>query len=277
MLAIALALGASVVWGVGDFLGGLKSRGLHVLTVLVVSQLAGLAAVAAWVAVDGGSSPGGAPLALAAAAGLAGAVGLASLYRGMAIGAMGIVAPISAVAAAVPFSVGVVSGERPGAVQLAGVVVALAGVGLASRQPVQLGGGRAAGVGLALLAAAGFGLYFVLYDNAADASVPWAVVTARATSSAVAVAVAVAGGIALRAARSHLPALVAIGVCDVGANVLFGLATTRGYLSVVSVLSALYPIVTMGLAAVLLHERIAASQRVGVGGALAGAALISLG
>jgi drug/metabolite transporter (DMT)-like permease len=195
----------------------------------------------------------------------------------MAIGAMGVVAPISAVAAAIPFAVGVATGERPGAVQLAGVMLALAGVALASRQPVHLGGGRAAGVGLALLAAAGFGLYFVLLDNAADASVPWAVVVARAASASIAVAAAIGGGVALRVCRRHLPALLAIGVCDVGANVLFGLATTRGYLSVVSVLSALYPVVTMGLAALLLHERIAPSQRLGVAGALAGAAMISAG
>ncbi|MBA2383101.1 MAG: DMT family transporter, partial [Actinobacteria bacterium] len=199
------------------------------------------------------------------------------LYRGMAIGAMGIVAPISAVAAAIPFSVGVASGERPGALQLVGVLIALLGVGLASRQPVRLGGGRAAGVGLALLAAAGFGIYFVLFDQAADGGLPWAVVTARAASSAIAVGAALAGGIALRVGSRHLPALVAIGVCDVGANVLFGLATTRGYLSVVSVLAALYPVVTMALAAVILHERLAACQRLGVAGALAGAALISAG
>lgn len=277
MLAIGLALSASVVWGLGDFLGGLKSRGLHVLAVLALSQVAGLAAVAGWLVVGDGSRPGAGALAVASAAGLAGAVGLAALYRGMAIGAMGIVAPISAVSAAIPFSVGVASGERPTAVQIAGIVLALAGVGLASRQPTHLGGGRAAGVGLALLAAAGFGLYFVFLDHAADESVPWAVVTARAASSAVAVGAALTTGVALRVGRRHLPALVAIGVCDVCANVLFGLATTRGYLSVVSVLSALYPVATMALAALLLHERIAPSQRIGVAGALAGAALITLG
>jgi drug/metabolite transporter (DMT)-like permease len=245
--------------------------------VLALSQVAGLAAVAVWLAVGGDERPGAGTLVVAAAAGLAGAVGLAALYRGMAIGAMGVVAPISAVAAAIPFAVGVATGERPGVVQLAGVALALAGVGLASRQPVHLGGGRAAGAGLALLAAAGFGLYFVLLDNAADASVAWAVVVARAASAATAIAAAVACGLALRVGRRHLPALLAIGVCDVGANVLFGLATTRGYLSVVSVLSALYPVVTMGLAALLLHERIAPSQRLGVAGALAGAAMISAG
>src|SRR5687767_12531337 len=142
MLAIGLALGASVVWGLGDFLGGLKSRGLHVLAVLALSQVAGLAAVVVWLGMSGDDRPGVGTLVVAGAAGVAGAVGLAALYRGMAIGAMGIVAPISAVAAAVPFAVGVASGERPSAIQIAGILVALVGVALASRQPVHLGGGR---------------------------------------------------------------------------------------------------------------------------------------
>jgi drug/metabolite transporter (DMT)-like permease len=248
-----------------------------VLTVLVVSQAAGLVGVLVWLLLSGDVFPGFAVLLPAAGAGIAAMVGLGALYRGFAVGAMGIVAPISAVSAAIPFSVGVASGERPAAVQVAGIVLALAGVGLASRQPTHLGGGPAAGVGLALLAALGFGLYFVLFDHAADESVPWAVVTARATSSAIAVGAALAAGVTLRMGRHHLPALGAIGVCDVGANVLFGLATTRGFLSIVSVLAALYPVVTMVLAALLLHERIAPSQRLGVAGALAGAALISVG
>ena len=134
----------------------------------------------------------------------------------MAIGAMGIVAPISAVSAAIPFAVGVASGERPAAVQLAGIVLALAGVGLASRQPTHLGGGRAAGVGLALLAALGFGLYFVFFDHAADDSVPWAVVTARSASSVVAVGAALAAGVALRVGRRHLPALARSGCATSG-------------------------------------------------------------
>jgi drug/metabolite transporter (DMT)-like permease len=161
--------------------------------------------------------------------------------------------------------------------QIVGVLLALAGVALASREPAHRGGGRATGVGLALLAALGFGLYFVFLDRAAGESVPWAVSTARGTSSVLAVAAALAIGASLRPGQAHLPALVFVGLCDVGANVLFGLASTRGFLSVVSVLSALYPVVTVALAAGLLHERIAATQRVGVAGALAGVALITAG
>jgi drug/metabolite transporter (DMT)-like permease len=275
--AIALALGASFAWGLGDFVGGLKSRSLHVLTVLALSQVAGFAAVLAWLALSGDGFPGWSTLSWAGAAGVGGCLGLAALYRGMAVGTMGIVAPISALSAAIPFTVGIASGERPGALQVVGIVLALTGVALASREPAHRGGGRAAGVGLALAAALGFGLYFVFLDRAAEESVPWAVSTARGTSSALAIGVALAVGAALRPGRPHLPALVFVGLCDVGANVLFGLASTRGFLSVVSVLAALYPVVTVALAAMLLHERIAAMQRVGVAGALAGAALIAAG
>ena len=100
---------------------------------------------------------------------------------------------------------------------------------------------------------------------------------ARRRRSLLAVGVALGVGASLRPGRVHLPALVAVGLCDVGANVLFGLATTQRLLSIVSVLAALYPIVTVALAAILLHERIAPAQRVGVAGALAGAALITAG
>ena len=277
MTAIALALGASLAYGLGDFLGGLKSRALHVATVLALSQLAGLAAILVWLLLSRDAFPGGGAIGWAAGAGIGGAAGLAALYRGLAIGAMGIVAPISAVAAAVPFTVGVAGGERPGALQVAGIAVALAGVALASREPAAQGGGRAAGVGLALAAAAGFGLYFVCMDRAAEQSVAWAVASARSLSVVLALAAALAIGVSLRPAARHLPAVAAVGLCDVGANVLFALASTRGYLSVVSVLTSLYPVVTVALAALLLHERIARMQRVGVGGALAGAALITAG
>lgn len=277
MLAIALALAVSVSWGLGDFLGGLKSRSLQVLTVLAISQAAGFAAVLVWLTAAGADFPRWTSLAYAAAAGVGGCVGLGALYRGMAVGAMGVVAPISALSAAIPFTVGVASGERPGALQIGGIVLALAGVALASREPSHRGGGRAAGVGLALVAACGFGLYFVFLDRAAAESVPYAVATARGVSSLIAITAAVVVGASLRPSVAHLPALVAVGLFDVGANVLFGYATTRGFLSVVSVLSSLYPIVTVGLAAVLLHERIAPVQRLGVVAALAGAALITAG
>ncbi|MBA3475947.1 MAG: EamA family transporter [Actinobacteria bacterium] len=214
---------------------------------------------------------------LAVAAGASGCLGIATLYRGMAIGAMGIVAPVSAVAAVIPFTVGIASGERPSALQVAGILLAVVGVGVASREPTQRGGRRADGIGLALLAALGFGLYFVFADRAADESIPYAVATARGMSLLLALVAALVVGAALLPGRASLPALTVVGLCDVGANMLFSLATTRGFLSVVSVLAALYPVVTVALAAVVLHERVSMAQRLGVAGALAGAAMITAG
>jgi len=277
VLAIALALGASLSWGLGDFVGGLKSRSLHVLTVLVLSQVVGLAAALTWVVASGDGFPGWPATAWAAAAGASGCVGIGTLYRGMAIGAMGIVAPISAVAAVIPFTVGIASGERPSVLQVFGILLALVGVGVASREPSHKGGGRADGIGLALMAALAFGLYFVFADRAADESIPYAVATARGVSLLLALVAALVVGAALRPGRASLPALATVGLCDVGANMLFSLATTRGFLSVVSVLSALYPVATVVLAALVLHERVSPIQRSGVAVALVGAALITAG
>jgi drug/metabolite transporter (DMT)-like permease len=275
--AILLALGASVSYGVGDFLGGLTSRRAHVLAVLLVSQAAGAAAVAVWVAVAGEPFLGfGAALA-AVGAGLCGLLGLAGLYRGLAIGAMGVVAPISAVSAAIPFTVGIARGERPSLLQVVGAFVALAGLALVSRGTGELGGRFAAGVGLALVAALGFGLFFVFLDIAADESAPWAVLVARLAATTVALVVTFAVGVSLALPRWLLLAVLAVGACDVGANVLFALATTRGLVSVVSVLTSLYPAVTVALASLLLRERLGRVQLSGAAAVLAGAAMLAAG
>ena len=277
MLAIVLALGAALTYGVGDFLGGLSARHTHVLTVLVLSQFAGAAAVAVWAGGAGEAFLSGSGALAAAGAGLCGAVGLGALYRGMAIGAMGVVAPISSVSAAIPFAAGIAQGERPSALQVLGALVALGGLAFLSRARGEQGSGMAAGVGLALLAAAGFGFYFVLLDLAAHESVPWSVLVARLTSSAVALAALLVVRAAVLPERRLFPAVVAVGVCDTAANVLFALATTRGFVSVVSVLTSLYPAFTVALAALVLRERVARPQLAGAAAVLAGAAAIAAG
>jgi drug/metabolite transporter (DMT)-like permease len=275
--AILLALGAAVSYGVGDFLGGLTSRRAHVLAVLLLSQAVGAAAVAVWVVVAGEPFLGSRAALAAAAAGLCGLLGLGGLYRGMAIGAMGVVAPISAVAAAIPFTVGILRGERPSSLQVVGALVALLGLALVSRPEGEVEARLASGVGLALVAALGFGFYFVFLDIAADDSASWAVLVARLTSSLVAVVATLAVGVSLAMSRRVLIAVLAVGVCDVGANVLFALASTRGLVSVVSVLTSLYPAVTVALAALLLHERLGRVQLTGAAAVLAGAALLATG
>jgi drug/metabolite transporter (DMT)-like permease len=275
LTAIALALGASICWGVGDFLGGASSRRLPAITVLAVAEVAGLVAIGIFVAARGIAPPGAGTFVFAAAAGLGGALGLGALYRGLAVGAMGVVAPISAAAAVVPVTVGLARGERPSGLQLAGVAAALAGVALASREPGETAR-LAAGVGLALVAAAGFGSYFVFIDEAADVSPAWAVLVSRGAASAAAVSVALALG-RLQPPTAALPALVVIGLFDVGANGLLALALSKGLVSLVSVLSSLYPVVTIALARAVLGERIGRVQAAGAVTALAGVGMISAG
>jgi drug/metabolite transporter (DMT)-like permease len=276
--AADLALLGAVSWGTGDFFGGLASRRAHVLTVLAVSQAVGLVGIATWAVASGDAFPGLADVLPAAGAGAAGAIGLAALYRGLAIGAMGIVAPISATSPAVPLAVDLARGDAPGGLQWAGIAVALAGVVLLAREPGQARGpGLAAGVSLALVAALGFGLFVVGLDAASDGGATWAVVVARAASSALSLAALAVAAAPSRFPAQLLPTIVAVGVFDTTANVLVAFATTHGSAGIVAVLSALYPLTTIILARVVLSEELDRHRRVGGVLALAGAALVALG
>ncbi|HXG76361.1 MAG TPA: EamA family transporter [Gaiellaceae bacterium] len=275
-MAALLALAGAVSWGAGDFLGGLAARRISVVAVLACSQAVGLAGLLFWVAASQEAAPGAGELLPAAAAGIAGAAGLAALYRGLAVGAMGIVAPISGVAPVVPLAVDAARGEVPGALQWLGIALVLGGIAALSLEPSSAGGRRlAAGAGLALVAALGFGGFVVGLDAGSDESPAWAVVAARAASLAVVLAVAAATVRTLRVPRPLLPLLVGVGVFDTGANVFVAVATTRGAAGIVAVLSALYPVVTVVLARFVLAERLSRTQRVGGVTALAGAALVA--
>jgi len=277
MVAISLALGASLAWGASDFLGGLQSRRIPVATVLLASQALGLILVLPAALAFGGALPGAETAAWAAGAGVAELVGFAALYRGLASGSMSLIAPLSATAGVVPLLVGLASGEHLGPVQWAGVALALAGVALSATETAASGRPRIAqGCGLALLAALGFGAFFVGMDQAADGGAWWAAVINRCASLA-----ALASVVAATRRRPRVPAgagrpLLGIGVLDIAANVLFAAALTQGLAGVVSVLGSLYPVTTVVLAQLVLHERIARWQGLGVGSALAGVALLSL-
>jgi drug/metabolite transporter (DMT)-like permease len=277
-VAALLALSGALLWGVGDFLGGLASRRLAVLAVLASSQAIGLAGVALWVWLSHDQFPGVGELAPAAAAGVAGLVGLAALYRGLAVGAMGVVAPISAASPVVPLAVDAARGITPAALQWLGVALVLAGIATLSREPSS---GRqqrvAAGAGLAVVAALGFGLFIVGIDAGSDESAPWAVVAARSASVLIAVAAAALTSTSLRTPRRLLPLVVGVGVFDTGANVCVAFATTQGSAGVVAVLSALYPVATVVLARLVLAERLTVGRRIGGGIAIAGAAFVAAG
>jgi drug/metabolite transporter (DMT)-like permease len=278
-MAAILALGGAACWGVGDFLGGLAARRMAVIAVLAISQALGLAGVLVWVVVAGEGFPGVEKLLPAVAAGVAGLVGLAALYRGLAVGAMGIVAPISAASPVVGLSADAMQGTFPAALQWLGIALVLTGIATLSREPSSDGGGGriARGVGLALVAALGFGLFVVGLDAGSDESAAWAVVAARATSVAIAVVVAVVLSTSLRPPRGTWPLLVGIGIGDTLANVLVAIASTQGSIGIVAVLSALYPIVTVLLARLFLDERLTAPKRVGGVVAISGAVLVAAG
>jgi len=278
-MAALLALGGAVCWGAGDFLGGLASRRMAVIAVLAISQAIGLAGVLVWVVVAQEAIPGVEELLPAAAAGVAGLVGLGALYRGLAVGAMGIVAPISAASPIVGLTADAVHGTFPAALQWLGIALVLAGIATLSRERSSDGGGGriASGVGLALVAALGFGLFVVGLDAGSDESAAWAVVAARATSVSIALVVALVLSTSLRPPRGTWPLLVGIGVGDTLANVLVAIASTHGSVGIVAVLSALYPIVTVLLARLFLEERLTTPKRVGGVVAVSGAVLVAAG
>ena len=279
MVAVALGLAASVSWGLADFIGGTKSRALDLLAVLVVSQGVALVLLVLAVTARAEGPPGAESLLYAAGAGAAGVAGIAALYRGLAVGAMAVVAPIAALGAGIPVMVGVATGDRPGAVQVAGILLALAGVALAAREeaPEERGARLAVGAGLAAAAALGIGLFLVGMDAAGDEDVLWALTAARLTSVVILGMAVLATRPALAATRPHLGAVAAIGLLDLGANALFTIASTEGLVSVASVCSSLYPVVTIALAASLLGERVRPAQGVGIALVLAGVLAIAGG
>ena len=275
MLAVLLSLSCSLVWGVGDYLGGMQTRRNPVVAVMAISQTAGLLGVVLALVLHGEGPPPLLDLWPAVVAGLLGLCALSAFYYALAVGTISIVAPIAATSAAVPVIAGIVLGERPGPLQGAGLLAALVGVVLASREPgahPAEGAARRA-VPLALAAALLLGLALIALHGARDSHLLWVLVTARATS----VPLLLLGCLILRprVVRADVPVMLVIGVADTAATGLFVAATTFGPLAVVSVLSSLYPVVTVGLAQLRLGERIGRVQGAGVALALLGVGVLT--
>jgi drug/metabolite transporter (DMT)-like permease len=280
MLALALALGASVAWGGSDFVAGLASRRIPLLAVLVGSQVAGLVLLLGLLAVTGEAPPPGGAVLAAAAAGVAELLGFAALYKGLAMGPMSVVAPISSAAALVPVTASVLTGARPSTAAAVGMGLVLMGAALACSEP-ESGGARhpgaiLPGAALAVLAALCFGAFFVGMDSAAhEAGAVWAVALNRATSVSVLVFAVALMRPRVGVGRTDLAAVASVGLLDAAANAMFAFALTEGLLSTVSVLGSLYPVTTVVLAVMVLDERIAPRQAAGVAMALAGIGLVS--
>lgn len=277
MTGIVLALAASLSWGIADFVGPVKARVLGTLRVLIYAQVAGLLGIALLVAVRRDPLPG-AEVLLAIPASISGTLGLYAYYRGVIAGAVSIVAPVAGASAVVPVIIGIATGDRPGPLPLVGIACALLGVALASREPGDNDRRVAAGVGLALLAAVGFGFYFPLMHVAGDADPWWASLVFRTVSTALVAVTVLARRPTLRIGRADLLVVtLVVGLGDMLGNLFFAASSGHGLVSVTSVLASLYPIVTIVLARIVLREHVAPVQRVGVALTLSGVALIAAG
>ena len=284
-MVILLGLAAAVLYGSGDFLGGLTTRKAPVLTVLMVAQTAGVAtAVAAALLWPAATSLAG--LAWGFGAGMIGGLGLIIFYIGLAAGPMAIVAPVSGLVATVlPVAVAVAEGERLGTAVYAGTFLCLVAIVLASsapgarrsRHPGQPGPGRAFLYGVA--AGAAFGLFFLLIRNAGQSGELWPVAAARIGELALILAVAAASGRGLQLRRSGwwlFLAPASAGLIDVVANICYVAATRTGTFGLAVVLASMYPGVTVLLARVVLRERLRWVQRIGLGLAAIGILLVAM-
>ena len=273
MSGLFLAVLASVGWGTTGMLAGRASRSLPPLHVATALEWSGLAMIASVLLVVRPGSGSGGDLAIALAAGVAGALGNVLVYAALAMGAMGLVAPIAAFGAAIPvIAFGVAGGDRPTALAIAGMAAALVGGMTVARAP-----GRATrrGLGLAVLAALAYGLYFSLLDLAADGGALWATTTSRAMAAVfLTVLVVVLGQRIARGTWRGLVRVMPIGFLDALATLAFALATTLGLVILVAVIACLYPITTALLAYLLLGERLGRWQAAGAALAVVGVAMI---
>jgi drug/metabolite transporter (DMT)-like permease len=272
--ALLLALGASLAWGVADFVGPWQARALGALRVMLWAQVGGVTALGVLVAARG-HGPHDWAVLWAVPAALSGTLGLYAYYRGMATGTMSVVAPIAGASAIVPVIFGIATGDKPRTVQLAGIGCAIVGVALASQERQATERRVAAGVGLALLAAIGFGFYFPPMHAAGAADPWWSSFIFRVTAGLIVLAAVVVRRPAIRLAGWPLLVVLGVGLGDTLGNLLFAASAGRGLVSVTSVLASLYPIVTVILAAIVLGERISRLQLAGVVLTLAGIGLIS--
>ena len=279
-VAGALAVLSSISYGAADFLGGLATkRGSTVFSAVLWSQATGLALVLLALPFLPAASPTAADLAWGAATGLAGGIGLALLYRGLAVGLMSVVAPVTAVCAVIiPVAVGFALGERPTGIAAAGVVLALVAIVLIS-QSGESAEGRSAGTGVPIAIASGIaiGIFLVCLQRTGRSAGLWPLVPARIVSVSF---IAIAGLVArekLLPRRESWRMVVGGGALDMVANVFYLVAVRQGSLGIIATLTSLYPAGTILLARIVLHERLRIVQQAGVACAVLAIVLIVAG
>lgn len=278
-MEIALGALVALAYGSGDFLGGISTKRLPTVTVLLVSQSFGLAGAVVLVVALRDAPPPAHIFLLSAASGVVLVIALGLLFRGLALGRMSIVAPLSAIGGGVlPVVWGLLRGERPSGLALAGVGVALVAAavvgGGAEHDPaaaisprLEMALGAGAGIG--------FGIVFILLAESSSGSGMWPVFIARCVSVPLLAVVALVLGRSPRVARADIAPVAGAGLCDVGANALVVLAVRRGLLSLVAPVASLYPASTVVLARFVLHERIGRQRAAGLALGLVGLALIA--
>lgn len=280
-MAVLFGLLAAASYGAGDFFGGLASKKAASQTVVVLSQLAGLVLAVILALAFAAARVTGRDLLLGVGVGIAGLVGLSLLYRGLAVGRMSVIAPITAVGSAtLPVLWGLASGEHPSPTALAGVVVALLAVVLVARAPHGHDAGPAdprVELGLAAGAGVAFGIGLALFGETSSGAGLWPLVTARVASVVILGGGALLAGRLPRPSRETMPSIVLAGSLDMGANAFYLAGVHTGLVSLVAVLTALYPASTVVLARVVLDERLSRHQVLGLVLAAAGAALIAAG
>ena len=282
-----LAIGSAVLYGAADFTGGVATRRAGTIPVVIFSQASGLILLALLLPLLPHASPSRPDLLWGAAAGLTGGIGVALLYRALAIGTMAVVAPTTAVCAVtIPVVVSVLLGERLVPLTLAGIGLGIASIVLVSQQKSQaqperqeqaLSETRRSGVGTALASGVAIGFFFLtLAQTESDAGM-WPILVARLVSVTLFAVLAMAQRISIRMPAPMVALALVCGVIDMAANALYLLAARQGPLSIVVTLSSLYPASTVLLARVVLAERLNWLQVFGVGCALAAVVLIVSG
>ena len=271
----SLSLSAAVTWGAADFCGGIATKRANPFRVVVVAHAIGLLFVIALAVLSREPISSTRALLFGAAAGAVGGIGLACFYRSLAVGTMGINAPLSAVITAiVPLVFSFWSEGIPNGVRIAGFVLALVSIWIIAAPPAGFER-RQQGVGLAVVAGIGFGGFLLLMKMAGPAGVFWPLAAARAASFLLMLAIVIASGARGETSGKMLQYMIAAGVLDSAANALFVVAAHRGRLDVAAVLSTLYPASTVILARVVLRERLSRAQAAGMIAALVAVALIS--
>ncbi len=275
LAAVALGLASAVSWGAGDFSGGLASRRANVFLVVALSQGVGLLLVAAIALIIGERIPPAVDLAWGSAAGLLGALGLAALYRALAAGQMAVVAPITAVlAAALPVFFAAFAQGLPSVINMAGFGLAIIGVWFLSKANGSMAGTR--GLGLAILAGAGFGGFFILIHQASTHAVFWPLVADRIVATGIMLVIAFRSHPAQKLRATPWLLMLLAGTMDMAGNVFFVLAAQVGRLDVAAVISSLYPMFTVLLAQLILRERVTRMQATGIVLALLALPLIAV-